>query len=141
LVFKGLTIKADFTDKYLIISLILTFTNFLIYFLKLDNPIGIGNFVTHHLAELPGYFFFGIWLRRLFQMNEINSTTALIYQFALFFGWVIISSLGNVGKMGAAIQYHALKFLDFSCIIFILNIKRDFSFVRGNERLRASTQL
>lgn len=110
---KGLKINVDFTDGYLISSLILTLINFLIFFLKLDNPIGIGNFVTHHLAELPGYFFFGVWLRRLFQMNDIHSKKAILYQFALFFGWSFISSMGNISKLGAAILVSCPQVLGF----------------------------
>ena len=87
--------KLNFKDPVLYITIILMVLELWIHYAGYDHLIRIGVYVTHHLAEMPSFLFFGMWLGRSLILRE-GSEKAQKIVFGLYFTWLTVYSRLNL---------------------------------------------
>lgn len=83
-------------DPFLALSLILFALELGIHYAGLDPLLTLGFYVSHHLAELPAFFFLGIWLSRTLKKEGNGSIRNQIINATFFVGLNLILSKVNI---------------------------------------------
>jgi len=83
--------RLDLKSPVLYISLACFIVQFAVYIMGFDHILTWWIYVTHHFVELPGFFFFGMWLGKSF-FPSVGVEKAQKANFLLYFGWLFIYS-------------------------------------------------
>ena len=85
-------------NAYLIIGFVLFVFQFGIYLSSYDTLFSYGPWRTHHLFELPGFYFMGYGFSMFFEENKIWRGKEELLTLGLYFGNLYLSYilLGNV---------------------------------------------